>query len=118
MGKVLLAFQPDETRDRLVLKMRLQRFTANTITTRRELRRELERVRQTGFAIADEEYDVGIRAVAVPILDSRGRPAAAICVSTPAFRTPVEKLETYVSPLKEAAAIIGVQLTGASPDAR
>jgi len=116
MGKALLAFQPDAEKKEILGQLRLERFTPSTIVTRRQLVRELEQVRQRGYAVADEEYDLGIRAVGVPVFDTHGRPAAAICVSAPAYRTPREKLETLVPALQEAAATIGIQLTGANRD--
>ena len=88
MGKALLAFQPDADKKKVLGQLRLERFTLNTIVARRQLARELEQVHKRGYAVADEEYDLGIRAVAVPIFDTQSRPAAAICVSAPAYRTP------------------------------
>jgi DNA-binding IclR family transcriptional regulator len=114
MGKCLLAFQSEATREELLRNLRFERFSPNTIVRRDALRRELERVRARGYAIADEEYDAGIRAVGVPVLDARERPVAALCVSAPAFRTPIERLESFVPVLREAAATIGVQLTSTS----
>ena len=114
MGKALLAFQPEDVRKEILRLIRLERFTPNTIISRKKLLVELEQVRKRGYAVADEEYDVGIRAVGVPVLDSNGHPAAAICVSAPAYRTPKEKLETLVPVLREAAGTIGVQLTRAT----
>lgn len=84
-GKVLLAHLSDaELRE--VLVGRLPRFTTHTITTRAELREELARVRQRGYAYAREEYEEGLQAVAGPIRDHTGAVVAALSAAGPVYR--------------------------------
>jgi DNA-binding IclR family transcriptional regulator len=59
----------------------MRSFTARTITSRDELEKELTVVRSNGYAIDNEEIQIGLRCVAAPIFDYRGYPAAAISVS-------------------------------------
>ncbi|HLZ57313.1 MAG TPA: IclR family transcriptional regulator [Ktedonosporobacter sp.] len=110
MGKSLLAFRPDEEREAIVQRLKMKRLTPHTITDRNELRRELDRTRERGYSLADEEHEAGIRTVAVPVLDSRGRAIAALCVTAPAFRATLEQLIQNVPVLQEAAREISVQL--------
>ncbi|WP_325176234.1 IclR family transcriptional regulator [Streptomyces liliifuscus] len=77
-GKLLLAYLPeDEVRDVLGVE-ELRRFTRNTITDLDRMRREFEEIRAQGYAVDNfERFDTG-RGIAVPVLDSGGRPLAAM----------------------------------------
>jgi DNA-binding IclR family transcriptional regulator len=98
-GKVLLAFLPPQRRDEIIQYLRFDRFTEHTITDPGQFAAELERVRAAGFAIQDEEREVGIRAVAAPVLDPSGYPVAALCIGAPAFRVPRADLVARLGPL-------------------
>jgi DNA-binding IclR family transcriptional regulator len=110
MGKSLLAFQPEDLRNSIVSRLHLKRLTPHTITNLDELRRELDRTHERGYSLADEEHEPGIRTVAVPVLDSRGRAAAALCITAPAFRVSLDELTHHVPVLQDAAREIAVQL--------
>lgn len=103
VGKVLIAFSPDDVREHLIDTLALDRYTANTITNRAAFRAEILSVRSRGYAIANEEHEVGIRAISVPILVNQ-RLVAAVATAAPAFRTSVEQLVAQVPQLREAAA--------------
>jgi IclR family transcriptional regulator, pca regulon regulatory protein len=78
MGKLLLAYLPDRERRELLSEIRLERRTPNTITSRRLLQIELDRIREDGFAVNDEELTSGLHSIAAPIrTDSREVVAAA-----------------------------------------
>lgn len=86
VGKVLLAHQPWEVVLQIVQAKGLMSFTPNTITTVEQLRDELERVRQQGFAYDQEEVMVGLCCAAAPIYDESGQLIAAMSLSVPAYR--------------------------------
>lgn len=109
-GKVLISRLPDDELDALIGSASFGAHTPNTITDPVHLRKHVEQVREHGYAIADEEFDVGVRAIAVPILDGRGQTRAAVCVSAPAFRTSTDTLLSWLPGLREAAAEIGTRL--------
>lgn len=102
VGKVLIAFSPDSVREHLINTLELDKFTANTITDRDVFRAEIDIVRTRGYAVADEEHEVGIRAISVPIFVNR-KVVAAVATAAPAFRTSVEQLVHHVPQLEEAA---------------
>ena len=103
VGKVLLAGLGHDELDLRLGEMRLDPVTAHTITDRARLREHLEHVRGRGFGIDNEEYTIGIRCVAVPILDHSRRVVAAMSVSVPAIRfTPAHRERAHVL-LTEAA---------------
>jgi len=86
LGKVLLAYLPAEERKKILGKRELPRLTENTITDKRELEKELDKVREQGFALDREENEKDVRCVAAPIRNYQGEVIAAVSVSSPIFR--------------------------------
>jgi DNA-binding IclR family transcriptional regulator len=103
MGKCLVAFQPVEASERLVSELELPRLTEHTITRRDRFAEEIHTVRQRGFAVADEEHELGIRAVGVPVRGPDGVAIAAISTAAPAYRMGLEGLHEFVPALSDAA---------------
>lgn len=81
VGKCLIAWQTEEEVEAIVRRQGLLRHNENTIVSISRLRRELARIRETGYSIDDEEEEIGVRCVGVPVFDSKGRVAAALSVS-------------------------------------
>jgi DNA-binding IclR family transcriptional regulator len=98
-GKVHLAFMSDEEIDSILPNREFKKFTDNTITDRETLRKELREVEEKGYAIDDEELDLGVRCVAAPIRDYTRRIVGAISVSGPAMRINDERIEKEIVPL-------------------
>ena len=86
LGKVLLAYDAAE------IPEAFERFTPRTIGDRESLLRHLEQVRRQGYAVDDEEFDPGVRCIAVPVRDFRGRVVGSMGISGPATRMSLEKL--------------------------
>jgi IclR family acetate operon transcriptional repressor len=80
-GKSILSFLPDTEKEKLVRGMKLTPFTKNTISELGEFRDELEHVHHLGYAVDDEENEVGIRCIGSPIFDHAGRVAGALSIS-------------------------------------
>jgi IclR family acetate operon transcriptional repressor len=81
LGKVLLAWLPRRELMRLLDEITLTRVTAKTIVSPQKLAQELRRIRQRGYAIADEEQESGIRALSAPIFDMSGTVRAALSLN-------------------------------------
>lgn len=81
VGKCLIATLPDDELLALVRDRGLLRHNDNTITNLRKLKEELARVRRVGYAWDNEEEEVGICCLGVPVIDSRGRVVAAVSIS-------------------------------------
>lgn len=94
-GRVLLAFGPAE-QAAAALKGGAAR-TPNTITDPRALTRLLEEVRHNGYAVDDEESEVGMRGLAAPVRDATGRVIAAVGLSAPMQRLPKKDVRRLVS---------------------
>jgi DNA-binding IclR family transcriptional regulator len=109
VGKVLLAHQPLEI-VKQVVDNGLTRYTENTITSPERLFDELASIRTRGYAIDDEEIEVGLRCVAAPIRDHTGQVTAAISVAAPVQRMTKRNLQTTVPTIIAAADSISKRL--------
>lgn len=78
--------------------------TVRTLTTAKEIRREVARTRERGFSVDDEEFMDGMVAVAVPIDDGRGRFLSALAFHAPTQRLSLTEAENHRERLKKAAA--------------
>jgi len=105
-GKAMLAYLPEPT-VRKILERGMQPFTFRTIQSVEVFLDALAQIREQGFAMAEQEYEDGIDAVAAPILDSNSLPVGAIAVTGPAYRLSLDKMReigpTTVSTAKEVA---------------
>lgn len=86
VGKMLLAYYSEDELANFFRQKPLPRRTANTIVDPVELKEHLEAIRRNGYAIDEEENEEGIRCVAAPILNDKGKVVSAISLSGPAFR--------------------------------
>lgn len=107
MGRVLLADLAPAQLEEYFSQARLEPLTPSTVTTERQLRHALEQVGRQGWCLLDQELEVGVRSVAVPLHDAGGRVFAAMNISTNATRVPAERLLGDFLPLlrKTAEAI-------------
>jgi len=89
----------------------LARFTPRTIVSVRELLRELAASRERGYSLCDEEIELGVRSIAVPVFDRGGAVVAAMTISTRAERmTTAEMVEAFLPPLLRAQAAAARQV--------
>ena len=108
-GKVLLAFAgPAPLRERLSVP--LQRFTPHTVVDLTALERELDQVRERGWAATVEEYEVGLNAVAAPVRDHEDTVVAAVSVSGPSYRLTFDTLPAVATRVVVAAAELSRRL--------
>jgi DNA-binding IclR family transcriptional regulator len=98
-GKVQLAYMTDEELDTYFPSRELKAYTANTITDRDLLKKELQLVAERGYAIDNEELDPGVRCVSAPIRDYTRRIVGAVSVSGPSMRFSDERLAQELIPL-------------------
>lgn len=107
-GKVLLAYGPEGLLAELGRS--LPRFTDRTTTDPAGLEAELERVRERGYAIAVDELELGLTAVAAPITGLAGGVVASLSASGPTFRMPASRLPEVADEVMAAAAEISRRL--------
>jgi DNA-binding IclR family transcriptional regulator len=108
-GRVFLAFLPPDVVEG-ALSEPLEPCTNKTITSLARLREELEATRRRGYALDDEEFEAGIRAVSAPIRDIDGRVIAALSVPGPVNRMPPERIPEIADALLASAAAISARV--------
>lgn len=103
-GRVLLAALPEAELREYFDKVKLEKLTPHTVTSKEKLRELIEETRQQGFSIADQELEVGLRSISVPIHDQAGKVLAALNVACPSSRiTPEEMRDGILQELEEAS---------------
>jgi IclR family pca regulon transcriptional regulator len=104
MGQVLLATLSPERLDGYFKTARLTSFTPRTLTSEANLRAQLARIASQGYALVDQEFEVGLRSIAVPVRDRGGRVIAAMNVSANAARLPIaDMVRSYLPELRRGA---------------
>ena len=98
MGRVLLAALPESELDAYLARVPLKPYTERTITAADALKRELERVRDRGFSLVDQELELGLRSIAVPIRTATGGVVAAMNISAQAARVTCPEMEVQFLP--------------------
>lgn len=104
MGRVLLAALPEAAAGEILSRAPLTARTSHTLTDPEALVAEFARVRLQGHAIVDQEVELGLRSIAVPLYNSRGQTVAAMNVGVAASRTEASEMARLYLP-----AMTGVQ---------
>ena len=104
MGRVLLASLPGETLENYLGQAELKRYTERTITSLEKLRQVLRLVARNGYSIVDQELELGLRSLAVPIQNPAGKIVAALNVGTHAQRVTIQELQSRFLPRLRTAA--------------
>jgi IclR family pca regulon transcriptional regulator len=111
MGRILLAFGGDERLKQYFSAVKLVAHTPHTMTKRQDLLEEFLRIRSTGYALVDQELEIGLRSVAVPVRRSDASVVAAINVGVQATRVDCKTMiGSYVPVLQKAASEIGLAI--------
>lgn len=110
LGKAILAALPEAEARGILRRRGMEQLTPRTLTDVDMLLRDLERVRERGYAIDDEESEVGLRCVGAVVRDHRAAPAYAISVSGPEHRLRTSNVAEVGEAVVEAAAAISAQL--------
>ena len=108
-GKVLLTFLPPTERAQ-VLAGPLERLTERTVTDPARLQAQLRKVREVGYAVTEEELELGLNAVAAPVRTFDGRVVAALSVAGPSYRMSQERLPEIAAWTRGAARQLSEQL--------
>ncbi|MFB0506262.1 MAG: IclR family transcriptional regulator [Thermodesulfobacteriota bacterium] len=111
IGKAQIAYASAEELEKLGILDNMARFTANTIVDKAEFLKHLKEVAKRGYAIDNEECDLGVRCVGVPIKDYTGRVVGGLSVSGPSFRMTDDILRGKIIPsVKEAGGKVSKRL--------
>jgi DNA-binding IclR family transcriptional regulator len=110
VGKTLLAYQGEDLLNQIVQAPGLTRLTAHTITGLPQLRRELERIREQGYALDQEEAVEGLRCVAGPVFNHQGKIVAAFSVAGSATRLTPARVPEIAQLVRETSQQISYRL--------
>jgi len=110
LGKVLLAYLPEAQRDEMIQGLSLEQRTPNTITSSGRLSEELALTRSRGYALDNEEWELGLRCVGAPVHNAAGSIIAAISISGLAARLTGPGFIGLIAAVREAAGAISKDL--------
>lgn len=110
VGKVMLAYLPEEYLEEYVFSKEMRKYTENTILDKESLLLELEKIRSRGYGYDDEEIEVGLKCIAVPILGKGGKPIAGISLSAPTGRMTEDRLQDIAEKLLEISKHVSKQM--------
>jgi DNA-binding IclR family transcriptional regulator len=102
LGKAIIAYLPPTVLDDLICKQGLIRYNENTIASIRKLRAACEQIRQLGYAVDDEEEEIGVRCIGAPVHNDKGEVVAAISIS--GTKAQFEDIPAKAALVKHAAA--------------
>jgi DNA-binding IclR family transcriptional regulator len=110
LGKAILACLPQEQVQTLVQGYTFVPTSPNTLTDPERFLQELDQTREQGYAVDNEEYELGGRCVAAPIFDHTGQAIAGVSLSVPAPRLPVADIPRFGQAVRETARAISRSL--------
>jgi len=110
-GRVVLAGRADAEVERFLAGIRPMKFTYKSKSGHRQLLEEVRKARANGFAISDEEYEIGLRSIAVPVRDGSGATVAALSLSVHSDRmTPKQMVKELLPPLEVGQRMLSAML--------
>ena len=118
VGKALVAHIPQEKLEKILAEIGMERRTPKTITTVPRLLKELEKVRAQGYAVDDEENNLGARCVGAPVFNQQGGIEASVGLSGTINQVNAQTMPRILEALKDAARHISMQLGYRAPHRR
>ena len=110
LGKVLLAFQPEEEWLRITIEIEMTPFTPRTIISRDKLREELRTIRKQGYGFDYREHEHDVECIGAPLRNHLGEVIAALSISGPQRKINTFREKQFVSSVVKAAALISSKL--------
>lgn len=110
LGKAMIAHMPETELEELVRSRGLPRHNESTIVSLNKLKEELGRIRQLGYALDDEEDEVGLRCIGAPVFDAAGQAVAAVSVAGSTAQITPQNLKHLAPSVLEAASHISNSL--------
>lgn len=95
-GKILLAYKPKETQELVIDKIKLTKYTDNTIVTKEELIKEMVEIKKDGYGFDREERELGVSCIGAPVFDLNNEAIACITISGPITRFTEENKKKWI----------------------
>jgi IclR family pca regulon transcriptional regulator len=99
LGRVMLAHMSEEALDAYFAKVKLKAFTPRTVVSVKRLKEILAEVRRAGYVVVEEELEVGLRSIAVPVRGASGNVLAALNIGAQATRVTKKQMEEEFLPI-------------------
>ena len=115
VGKALIAFLPEDEIQREIKSKGLAKHNHKTIVSINRLKQEFARIRELGYALDDEEDEIGLRCIGAPVFDNSERVVAAISLSGTTAQISMDRVEGLAKTVKKTAAAISSQLGYGKP---
>ncbi|WHY68121.1 IclR family transcriptional regulator [Neobacillus sp. SuZ13] len=106
VGKSILAHLNENEVNRILSSITLESFTKHTMTNIEEIKEQLHGIREQGYAVDDEEIELGLKCIAAPIFNHQGNVIASISCAAPKMRLDENKLPQVIAGITRAAAEI------------
>jgi DNA-binding IclR family transcriptional regulator len=110
VGKAIMAYLSEEEIASIVKEKGLKKYTENTITNKEDLKKELEKIREQGYAVDNMEHEEGVRCVASPIRGYTGEVIGSMSISGPAFRINESNIPNIAKKVKECCDCISEEM--------
>ena len=118
VGKALVAYIPQEQLEQILRKSGMEKRTPKTITILPRLLKELEKVRAQGYAVDDEENNLGARCLGAPIFEEHGSIEASLGLSGTTQQVSPQTMPRILEALKDAARHISMGMGYRAPHRR
>ncbi len=118
VGKALVAYIPQERLEKILAERGMEKRTAKTITTLPRLLKDLEKIRQLGYAVDDEENNMGARCLGAPVFNQDGGIEASIGLSGTINQVNEQTMPRIIESLKDAARHISMGMGYRAPHRR
>ena len=102
-GKAIVAFLPAKERDEVLAALPLSKTTSKTIGSVSGLKNELKRVAKEKVAYSNEEFELGVFGISIPILDARQQPVASLGSVFPSARDTAAHRDAILKALRDGA---------------
>lgn len=104
LGRILLAALDDRELDKFLSRLQPEKITKFTVTDKAQLRKAILDIRKSGFALADQEVEIGFRSIAIPLKKRDGRIIAALNVGVHSERTSLKAMHAHYCKRLQAVA--------------
>ena len=110
IGKAILAYFPDNKIEKMFKDKGLSKITDKTITKLNLLKKELKKIRKQGYAIDDEEAEIGTRCIGAPIFNYNNEVTSSFSVSAPCHRLTEKIMNTYIPLILDTSRLISKKM--------
>ncbi|WP_026478416.1 IclR family transcriptional regulator [Alkaliphilus transvaalensis] len=110
VGKAIMSYLPQEEIKKIWESSDIKKYTEYTITSFEDMETELRKVRQQGYAIDEQENELGVRCIGSAVLNHTGEIAGAISISGPTIRVTKDKVEPFSKLLIQYCGLISKEL--------